>query len=155
MYTVLYETDYENEARVEWLLFKEQYSKKLRNLKKCESIAIKKHLRLSKIYLFYKREKLFSEQNLVDKLIPWLLMHNEAYYILSQWRFMKVICVGKNGVPSTINFSFLSISNYSLFSVSSLPPSMRTLFVNVPLFEKHLGQLLPYDMTTWQLVQTD
>ena len=82
-------------------------------------------------------------------------MHNEAYYILSQWRFMKVICVGKNGVPSTINFSFLSISNYSLFSVSSLPPSMRTLFVNVPLCEKHLGQLLPYDMTTWQLVQTD
>ena len=70
MHTVLYETDYENEARVEWLLFKERYSKKLRNLKKCESIAIKKHLRLSKIYLFYKREKLFSEQNLVDKLIP-------------------------------------------------------------------------------------
>ena len=69
MHTVLYETDYENEARVEWPLFKEQYSKKLRNLEKCESIAIKNHLWLSKIYLFYKREKSFSEQNLVDKLI--------------------------------------------------------------------------------------
>ena len=155
MHTLLYETVYECEARVEWLLLKEQYSKKLRNLEKCESIAIKKHLWLSKIYLFYKREKLFSEQNLVDKLIPWLLMHNEAYYILSKWRFMKVICVGKNGVPSTINFSFLSISNYFFSSASSLPPSMRTLFVNLPLYEKHLGQLLPYDMSTWQLVQTD
>ena len=68
---------------------------------------------------------------------------------------MKVICVGKNGVPSTINFSFLSISNYFFSSASSLPPSMRTLFVNLPLYEKHLGQLLPYDMSTWQLVQTD
>ena len=72
MHTVLHETDYEWEARVEWLLFKKQYSKKLRNLEKCESIGIKKHLWLSKIY---KREKLFSEQNLVDKLIPGLLMH--------------------------------------------------------------------------------
>ena len=75
MHTVLYETDYECEARVEWLLFKRQFSKKLRKLEKCESIAIKKHPWLSKIYLFYKREKLFSEQNLVDKLIPYLLMH--------------------------------------------------------------------------------
>ena len=70
MHTVLYETVYECEARVEWLLLKEQYSKKLRNLEKCESIAIKKHLWLSKTCLFYKREKLFSEQNLVGKLIP-------------------------------------------------------------------------------------
>ena len=70
MHTVLYETDYEREARVEWLLFKKQYSKKLRNSEKCESIAIKKHLWLSKIYLFYKQEKLFSAENLVDKLIP-------------------------------------------------------------------------------------
>ena len=67
MHTVLHETDYECEARIEWLLFKKQHSKKLRNLEKCESIAINKHLWLSKIY---KREKLFSEQNLVDKLIP-------------------------------------------------------------------------------------
>ena len=67
MHTVLNETDYECEVCVEWLLFKKQYSKKLRNLEKCESIAINKHLWLSKIY---KREKLFSEQNLVDKLIP-------------------------------------------------------------------------------------
>ena len=71
----LYETDYECQARVEWLLFKKQYSKKLRNLEKCESVAIKKHLWLSKIYLFYKREKLLPEQNLVDKLIPRHLMH--------------------------------------------------------------------------------
>ena len=61
MHTVLYETDYECEAHVEWLLFKEQCSKKLRNLENCQSIAVKKNLRL---------EKLFSEQNLVDKLIP-------------------------------------------------------------------------------------
>ena len=70
MHTVIYETDYECEARVEWLLFKKQYSKKLRNSEKCESIAIKKHLWLSKIYLFYKQEKLFSAENLVDKLTP-------------------------------------------------------------------------------------
>ena len=75
MHTVLYEPDYECEACVEWLLFKKQYCKKLRNLDKFEPIAIKKHLRLSKIYLFYKREKLFSEKNLVYKLIPLLLMH--------------------------------------------------------------------------------
>ena len=74
MHTVLYETVYECEARVEWLRLKKQYSKKLINLDKCESIAIKKHLWLSKTCLFYKREKLFSEQNLVDKLIPWLVM---------------------------------------------------------------------------------
>ena len=59
MHTVLYETDYGCEARVEWLLFKKQCSKELRNLNKIESIAIKKYLRLSKIYLLYKREKLF------------------------------------------------------------------------------------------------
>ena len=70
MHTILYETGYKCEACVEWLLFKKQYSKKLRNLEKRESIAIKKHLWLSKNYLFYKREKLFAEQNLVDKLIP-------------------------------------------------------------------------------------
>ena len=72
----------------------------------------------------------------------------KAYYKLSQWYFIKIICVGKNGVPSTINSSSLSIINYSLSSVSSLPPSMRTQYVNVPSCEKHLGQLLPYDMTT-------
>ena len=65
MHTVLYETDCECEACVEWLLFKKQYWKKLRNLDKFESIAIKKHPRLSTVYLFYKREKLFSEQNFV------------------------------------------------------------------------------------------
>ena len=75
MHTVLYENDYECEAHVEWLLFKEQCSKKLRNLENCQSIAVKKNLWLPKIYLFYKRGKLFSEQNLVNKLIPWLLMH--------------------------------------------------------------------------------
>ena len=75
MHTVLYETDYECEACVEWLLFKKQYYKKQRNLDKFEPIAIKKHLRLSKIYLFCKGEKLFSEQSLVYKLIPLLLMH--------------------------------------------------------------------------------
>ena len=75
MHTILYETGYKCEACVEWLLFKKQYSKKLRNLEKRESIAIKKHLWLPKIYLFYKREKLFSEQNLVNTLIPWRLMH--------------------------------------------------------------------------------
>ena len=48
MHTVLHETDYECEVCVEWLLFKKQYSKKLRNLEKCESIAINKHLWLSK-----------------------------------------------------------------------------------------------------------
>ena len=61
MHIVLYETDYECEDHVEWLLLKKEYSKKLRNLEKCESVAIKKHLWLSKIYLFYKLEKLFSE----------------------------------------------------------------------------------------------
>ena len=70
MHTLLYKTDYECESRVEWLLLKKQYSKKLRNLEKDESTAIKKHLWLSKMYLIYKQEKLFSEQNLVDKLIP-------------------------------------------------------------------------------------
>ena len=70
MHTIFYETDYKCEACVEWLLFKKQYSKKLRNLENCESIAIKKHLLLSLNYLFYKREKMFAEQNLVDKLIP-------------------------------------------------------------------------------------
>ena len=70
MHTVFSETDYECESRAEWLLHKKQYSKKRRNSEKCESIAIKKHLWLSKMYLIYKQEKLFSEQNLVDKLIP-------------------------------------------------------------------------------------
>ena len=70
MLTVLYETVYGCEACVEWLLLKKQYSKKRRNLKKRESIAIKNHLWLSKIYLSCTREKLFSEQKLVDKLIP-------------------------------------------------------------------------------------
>ena len=73
MHTVLYETDYEYEARVEWLLLKKQYSMKLRNLDKCESIAIKKHLWFSKNFRksssVYKRGKLFSDQNLVYKLI--------------------------------------------------------------------------------------
>ena len=32
---------------------------------------------------------------------------------------------------------------------------MQTKYVNVPLCEKHLGKLPLYDMTTWQLVQTD
>ena len=75
MHALLYETDYECEAHVEWLLFKKQYSKKLGNLEECESVAINKHRWLSKIYLFCKREKLLSEQNLVDKLTPRLLMH--------------------------------------------------------------------------------
>ena len=84
MHTVFSETDYECEARVEWLLLKKQYSKKLRNLEKCESIAIKKHLWLSKMYMFYKQEKLFCQQNLVDKLIPRLLMHKwSILYIIS------------------------------------------------------------------------
>ena len=83
MHTVLYEPDYECETCVEWLLFKKQYCKKLRNLDKFEPIATKKHFLLSKIYLFYKGEKLFSEQNLVYKLIPLLLMH--------KWTILDVI----------------------------------------------------------------
>ena len=62
MHTALYETDYECEACVEWLLFKKQYYKKQRNLDKFEPIAIKKHLRLSKFTYFAKEKNCFQSK---------------------------------------------------------------------------------------------